>query len=194
MSAITKAQIGAIHSLKSRAGLDDLSYRDMLEQQTGERSAARLSSATAGRVIEHLKAIAGGKATSQRPTMGGPWGKKAQALWISGWCLGVFRQREDAALLEFVRKQTKVDHINWVKDPKHGSAVVDALKAILRREAGVDWKADRNPAVCVLLAQLRIIHSEQPDLVFEFDRTSPASVNSAMQTLGERIRAMKAGV
>lgn len=187
MTAISRAQISAIHSLKAKAGLDDLSYRDMLEQQVGERSAAKLTSTAAGRVIEHLQGLTGGKATRTAPNLGGVWGKKAQALWISGWHLGVFRNRKDAALLEFVRNQTGVDHINWVKDPKHGSAVVDALKAILAREGGVDWRASKDPAVCVVLAQVELITARQPDFVVVIP-SDAAGLKQLMQTLGDRVR------
>lgn len=187
MAAISKAQIGTIHALKSRAGLDEESYRDMLERQTGERSSAKLTSAAAGRVIEHLRVLAGDSpgAGAGRPSIDGIWGRKAQALWISGFHLGVFERREDAALMAFVRRQTRVDHINWLRDADQGSAVVEALKAWLRREAGVDWRAHDDPAMCVVLAQWRLL-GEPP-------ATGPFDTTTLMQALGARIRRLKTG-
>lgn len=190
MSAIRKAQISAIHALKTRAGLDDTSYRDMLQQQTGERSAAKLTEASAGKVIDHLKALAGDAAAPQgRAGIGGPWGKKAQALWISGYHLGVFRNRDDKALLAFVRSQTGIDHLNWVRDPRQGAAVVEALKGWLTRAAGVEWREHADPVACVIAAQLRRLGG--PPVTVE---SGKAERHALMQRLGERIRALpKAG-
>jgi len=54
-----KRDLAAIHTLAKKAGLeDDDSYRDMLEQLTGQRSAAKLSRTQRYKVIQHLKANA----------------------------------------------------------------------------------------------------------------------------------------
>jgi phage gp16-like protein len=57
----TTSMISTIHVLKARAGLDDDTYRDFLERETGQRSAKHLSVTQAGRVIERLREVTGQK-------------------------------------------------------------------------------------------------------------------------------------
>jgi hypothetical protein len=51
----------------------------------------------------------------------------------------VVEAREDTALVAFVRRQTGIDHLNWVRDAADAQKVIEALKAWLTREAGVHW-------------------------------------------------------
>ncbi|MFG1463329.1 hypothetical protein V5F77_10535, partial [Xanthobacter sp. DSM 24535] len=48
-------QIGAIHAMAAKLGLDDDSYRNLLEAETGQRTAKGLSSDAAWKVQEKLK-------------------------------------------------------------------------------------------------------------------------------------------
>lgn len=162
MTKASHQQIGAIHALKTQLGLDDSTYRTMLTNQTGQASAAKLDSAQAGRVITHLKALQGGNQTRSRQSLEGPHVAIARALWISGFHLGVVRDRTDAALINFVSRQAHIDHLTWVRDAPQGAAVVEALKAMLAREAGVIWpnrKQDSatNRKLAVFEAQLRLL-------------------------------------
>lgn len=189
MSAVSKAQIGAIHSLKAKAGFDDDTYRSFLERETGLRSASQLDGAQAGKVITRLKAISGGSQTSVEPDFTGPYGAISRALWLSAYNLGVVSNRTDAALLAFVRRQTKIDHINWVRDHDGGSAVVDALKKMLARDGGVVWpksKADSAEARkrAVIAAQLIRLGEADLSAAVALDH-----LDSTIAALGRRIRA-----
>jgi hypothetical protein len=199
----SKPQIRAIHSLRAAAGLNDEdAYRDFLEQQAGVRSSKDLSGSAAVAVIDRLKVLSGQpqrhreKASKARGALrlDGPYAGICRALWISGWNLGVVEHREDTALVAFVRRQTGVDLINWVKDAAEGRAIVEALKAWLAREAGVEWPK-RNTAMspsgksidlrkwAVVKAQLRLLGDS---------RRIPANadLDALMSELGVEVRAL----
>jgi len=70
--------------------------------------------------------------------IGGPHAGKLRALWISGYWLGVVRDRTDEALAAWIRRQTGVEAARWAT-PRQTARCVDALKDWLAREADVDW-------------------------------------------------------
>lgn len=187
MSAASAAQIGAIHALKAKAGLDDESYRDFLERETGSRSAKGLSIAAAIQVIDALKAMAGQAAKAKGALqLSGPYAGICRALWISGYELGVFEHREDLALAAFVRRQTGLDSPNWLRDSEPAARVIEALKAWMAREAGVKWPGRRaTPSQlkqAVIFAQQRLIGEAQCVVQGDLDL--------AIRQLGVRVRAL----
>ena len=46
---------------------------------------------------------------------------KVRALWISGWHLGVVRDRTDAGLAAWLRRQTGLDAASWDETGRHGA-------------------------------------------------------------------------
>lgn len=196
-SAVTKDQIRAIHTLKSKARLDDTSYRDMLRLVGGVGSSKELTVNSAIAVIDRLRDLtstpqqileAGSKPKGSLD-LSGPYAGICRALWISGWNLGVFDAREDTALVAFVRRQTGIDHLNWVRDAADGAKVVEALKAWIAREAHVNWprgKAWRDPQarkLAIVKAQIARLHN--PDVPILLDH-----LDNMMTTLGRKIRAL----
>lgn len=159
MTGATRGQIGAIHALKAKAGLDEESYRDMLAAETGKRSSKGLSSTEALRVMNRLKVLSGGiqGARAEAPFVG-PYAGICRALWISGWHLGVVRDRTDAALISFVRRQAGIDHLNWLRDPADAWRVIEGLKKWLAREAGVVWPIGKADTV---LGRQNAVHAAQ---------------------------------
>lgn len=144
-------QIGAIHAAKARLGLDDDSYRDVLQAETGKRSAKGLSSAEAWRVLERMKAWTNPAPVPApaKPTaagalrLDGAYAGVCRALWMAGWNLGIVEDRTDRALIAFVQRQTAIASLNWVHDGKDGAKVIEALKAWIDREAGgVAWDVE----------------------------------------------------
>lgn len=132
--------LAAIHVAKRDLGLDDDTYRDLLQRETGKRSAKGMSLAELDRVLSVMRrsgfknASKGGRT---RP-LSGPYAKKAQALWIALWNLGAVDDRRDSALLAFICRQTGIERTEWVLDARDGKAVIEALKDWCRRE-GVDF-------------------------------------------------------
>lgn len=144
-------QIGAIHALKARLGLDDDSYRDVLQAETGKRSAKGLSSSEAWRVMERLKVLSGGRQDAPtKPSaagalrLDGPFAAVCRAFWLAGYNLGVVHDRTDRALVAFVVRQTGIDHLNWVRDGADAQKAIEALKSWISREAGgVTWDVEK---------------------------------------------------
>lgn len=128
----------AIHAAKSRIGLDDDAYRDLLERETGKRSSKDLTESQRKAFLTTLNEMGGA-----RPRLDGKYAGKLQALWIAAWNLGIVRDKRDAAMLAFIRRQTGIDHTRFLRDPMDADKVVEALKAWLAREGGVDWSFDR---------------------------------------------------
>ena len=200
MVSITGAQIRTIHTLKSRAGLDDESYRDMLHGTAGVSSSKALTRDGAIRVIDRLKMLSAqvpspGPSGHPLPQAGegrkavvfsGPYAGICRALWISGWHLGVVTNRRDEALAAFVRRQTGLDHLNWLRDWEDALRVIEALKKWLAREAGVAWPKRGDPGAmkaAVIAAQLRLLGDATTEITGDLDEL--------MTELGARVRKLK---
>ncbi|GEC14263.1 regulatory protein GemA [Nitrobacter winogradskyi] len=139
------SMIATIHTLKSRVGMDNDTYRDFLARETGKRSAKALSTREAVRVIEKLRDATGGAAASGAVAgLDSPIGGKLRALWIAAYDLGVARDRTDRAMLSFLQRQTGVSHTRFLRDARSGTAAIEGLKAWLSRAAGVEWPDSGN--------------------------------------------------
>lgn len=143
--AATTSMIAAIHALKRNAGLaDDDTYRDFLRREAGVASAKDLSVREAQRVIVKLRDLAdGGTIKGHVAGLDGPIGAKLRALWISGYNLGIVRDRSDKAVLSYLQRQTGVSHVRFLQDSRAGSSAIEGLKSWLGREGGVRWRDDR---------------------------------------------------
>ena len=142
--------MNVIYGLRKELGLDDDTARDLYQREVGKRSLRDMTPGEQVRVQQALQKARRMGATSQGLT--GPYAKKLQALWISGWHLGLVRNRADDALLAFVERQTRISHTRFLRDPKDARKAVEALKSWLER-GGVDWSYSTDPAACVLFAQ-----------------------------------------
>ncbi len=138
--------ISKIHVAKKELGLDDDTYRDLLERVTGQRSAKDCSLAQLTAVIGDL-----GKRgfPVHQKAITGPSHKivsKVRALWISGWNLGVISDPSDAAMEAFITRQTGIRKAQWLKAGADGAKVIDALEAWLSRAAAVNWSREKHVA------------------------------------------------
>lgn len=148
--------LARLHIVKAEKGLDDDTYRDLLERETGRRSAAELDTAQIAKVIDALTGT--GVASIGRDfgvVATGPYAPKLKALWISGYHLGVVHNRTDAALIAFVRRMTGVDHTRFLQKAADANKAIEALKAWLAREAGVSWGVygEGNDRLAIVWAQ-----------------------------------------
>ncbi|WP_375618755.1 regulatory protein GemA [Bartonella sp. AC134YNZD] len=162
-----------IHMGKRALGLDDETYRALLFRLTGKQSARDLNFSEQRLVVHEMKAC-GFKPKGKQ--LEGKYAKKLQALWIAGWNLGIIRDRSDKALLSFVKRQTGIDHIRFLRDGDDASKAIEALKGWLQREGGVDWKEKKiqdslgkrlggnKPGYLILRAQWKRLH---PNAVFD---------------------------
>ncbi|PIT69704.1 regulatory protein GemA [Bartonella tribocorum] len=154
--------LAAIHMGKRALGLDDETYRALLFRLTGKQSAKDLDFSEQRLVMQEMRAYGGGV---NGKLLRGKYAKKLQALWISGWNLGIIRDRCDRALLAFVKRQTGIDHIRFLRDSDDAAKAIEALKSWLQREGGVDWRGKsrqdlwgRHPSIAILCAQWKRLH------------------------------------
>ena len=192
-SAEWRQACGRVHACAKQLGLDDDARRDLQRRAVGKESCADMTAAELRRVLSEMdRADRPGRrdraARAARSQASGasarrvresdkragdlpdsPLAGKLVALWVSGWHLGVVRDRTDAALAKWVCRQTGLDAAAWAR-PADLTRAVEALQAWLAREGGVDWSPyvtlDRNgkprethcPRARVLEAQWRILH------------------------------------
>ena len=168
-----RAMIGKVKIAQKELGLDDCTYRAMLERITGQTSAASCSEAQLGLVLDELKAkgwkpvlVAGGRAKAgsareQRPAPADhPVARKARALWISLYQLGEVRDPSERALERFAKRQLGVERLQWA-DQSQGHRLIEALKAMAERGG---WSQDMrwvdNPVVTLKTRLLAAIHDK----------------------------------
>jgi phage gp16-like protein len=137
------SSIAAIHVAKRDLGLDDDTYRAKLAIITGKSSVKDMTEGERQRVLEVFRSEGFKPAAARRPDgrrkLSGRFAAKLQALWIAGWNLGIFDNRDDAALEKFVKRQTGLDAVRFCHDAADAKKAIEALKSILAREGGVDW-------------------------------------------------------
>lgn len=155
-AAVVKVQIA-----RRDLGLDEDTYRSILERLTGRTSSVDCSDAELGRVLDEFKAkgwtpklMAGGHrspadqaAIAKRPHRSRhapadhPAAKKARALWLSLWNLGEIRDPSEPALEAFARRQLGIERLQWA-DQALTYKLIEALKAMAER-AGWSQQLDK---------------------------------------------------
>lgn len=123
--------IQLIHIAKSQLHLDDDTYRAMLTANTGKNSTKDMTLTELRTVFEHLKTV-GFKTTPPKQA-----GKLRQAddeqsklirhLWLSLHDLGEVRDPRESALANYIKRQTGVQFLQWLK-MEQASQVIEALK------------------------------------------------------------------
>jgi phage gp16-like protein len=109
---------------------EDEAWRDFLERVTTRRSLREMSPPQIGRVIEELHRLGAPRLNRPLPS---PQARLARGLWIELAEIGAVRDRSDAALNAFVRRQSNVDAARWLTEPAEAKKVVEALKAWVKR-------------------------------------------------------------
>ncbi len=140
------------------------------------------------------------------PLAEGKQAGKLRALWVAGYHLGVIRSPEESALRSFVRRITGVEALEWVRQAK-AEAAIEAIKAMLAREAGVDWSRVRFsagsmewPRYRVIEAQVRLLiaaggqseaEARQLTADLRFPQMSDAEQDALIERLGGIVRRIK---
>ena len=167
--------IKAVHAKARDLGLDEASRRGLQEYVTGHASTSDMDARQLRAVLAELdrRAGRGGQRRDELPDT--PLAKVAVALWLSAWNLGIVADPSKPALCAYVRRQTGLDAARWAAHAHEQRKVVEGLKKMLTRAAGVDWRpfgvaGEFRPDLRVLQAQVRIVEerglrTEQPMVV-----------------------------
>lgn len=130
------ALMRAIMAACNRHGLDDDARRDIQIEIIGKASMKDMSVAELVRLRDHLNRGWKGP-RNQRPHVG-----KIRALWWSLYWIGAIERPDDEALNTFIKRQTHIQHINFL-DHRQAPGVIEALKSWLEREGVMWWSADK---------------------------------------------------
>ncbi|MDM9647726.1 regulatory protein GemA [Rhizobium sp. S163] len=214
---MSSTSIAAIHVAKKQLGLDDDTYRAKLARITGKHSVKDMDEPERQKVLsvfrnEGFTPAPTARRSSGRQQLTGKFAKKLQALWIAAWNLGIVRNRDDAALVAFVKRQTGIDHTRFLVYADDANRAIEALKGWMRREAGVSYGSSNGydwlgtDGAKVAWAQWRMLEPSADLMVrrgFDAEVTKlagkpmlqqlePGDWQKVMNALGDRIRARKA--
>lgn len=208
-AAVVKVQIA-----RRDLGLDEDTYRSILERLTGRTSSSACSDAELGRVLDEFKAkgwkpkvIAGGKIRGRSGTVilddplspfraqpaDHPSARKARALWISLWNLGEVRDSSEAALEAFARRQLKVEQLQWA-DQGLTYKLIEALKGMATRAGWSQTTYGNHPKPAIQLKR-QLILAQHRRLCLDDPSDNPAryseqELDRIIATLGRQIRAL----
>lgn len=159
------SSIAAIHVAKKQFGLDDDTYRAKLVLITGKSSVKEMTEVERERVIQVFRDEGFvPKGAARRPNgkakLSGKYAKKLQALWIAGYNLGIVHDRDDAALVAFIKRQTGIEQERWLRFTDDANKVIEALKGWMEREAKVNWRKDRFMPAYTQTDGYRIAHAQ----------------------------------
>ena len=126
-----RSMMAKIQIAKKQLGMVEDDYRQALFDQTGRTSLKDCSDAQLARVLEFMKSKGfssspSGKAASH------PMARKARAMWISLYQLGVVHNRAEEALEAFARRQLKCEKMRWANQ-RDSYKLIEALKAMAER-------------------------------------------------------------
>lgn len=132
-----------IYAVANKLGLDDDARRSIYERVTGKPKLTLMSDDEKQAVAQEFKRLGGDRRPDGRLKLTGPYASKLQALWIAAWNLGIVDNRDDAALLAFVKRQTGIEHTRFLANAADARKAIEALKKWIGREGGVDWNESR---------------------------------------------------
>ena len=198
-----------IHAVANKIGLDEEARRAVYERVTGKPALTLMSDTEKDAVAAEFRRLGGDRRPDGRKKLSGPFSAKLQALWIGGWNLGIVVNRDDKALLAFVKRQTGIGHTRFLYYADDAAKAIEALKAWMAREAGVDWRVHRGMPLWrqaegykIAVAQWALLQQDPKDFATvvpllcegqpsELDLTRDEWIR-VMNKLGQRVRAMKA--
>jgi len=129
-----------IHVARKELGLDEDTYRALLQRVTGTASLRAMSEAQRAAVVKEMTRL-GFKvkvAGKKLPQSFKPWSRMIHALWKNCHQLGVIEDRSPAALRAFCKRFVAHGHNGVVVDPDmlsydQASPIIEALKKMEKR-------------------------------------------------------------
>lgn len=165
--------IAAIHVGLTQLGIDEFGKRALYDRITGKAGLTAMSTTEQEAVLTELRRLGfapASKRANGRPHLSGRYAQKLQALWIAAYNLGLISDRDDRALEAFVKRQTGLERERFLHHAHDAAKVIEALKAWLKRDGGVDWTDyrsmpayQREPGYKIARAQWARLHPAVPD-------------------------------
>lgn len=138
-----RKDLAAIHLMAGQLGMDTADrsdgseYRATLWAVACKHSAAELDWRGRKLVREHFEGLLKARgikrpAPQPRKLADDPQSRKIRALWLELHAAGKVRNSSESALAAFVKRQTKVEALQWLS-AQQASAVIEDLKKWLAR-------------------------------------------------------------
>lgn len=126
-----RALMAKIHVAKKQLLMDEDDYRQILLDETGKQSLKQCSDKQLELVVSALKRK-GFQPIQRKGVAMHPMARKARALWVSLYHLGVVRNKEEEALEAFAKRQLGCDRLIWARQ-SDANRLIEALKAMAVR-------------------------------------------------------------
>lgn len=132
--ALKRRDIQLIHVARQKVGMDEATYRALLHDRFGVASSTALDIRQRQQLLDHFKTL-GFKVVSKKPVRtlaDDPQSKLIRSLWLQLHEAGKVRNPDESALAAFVKRQAKVDALQWLSSAQ-ASKVIEELKKWLTR-------------------------------------------------------------
>lgn len=189
--------LALIHTARKQLSLHEDDFRGLCKRLTGKTSTAAMTGQEREKLVRHFREAGFQPAfKGHRKPLEGRFAKVLQAFWISAWNLGVVRNRDDNALVAFVKRQTHIDHVRFVTDANEARKVIEALKAMMTREAGCTWVQGLDNGEIVAIAQWNMLKDHLPfsnyrSLYAWKNQRSELDWNGVVRELGRHVRRLE---
>lgn len=135
--ALKRREIQLIHVARQKVGMDEDTYRALLHDRFGLSSSTDMDWRQRKQLLDHFKTLGfkvvpSKKRPQSRPLADDLQSTKIRELWLTLHTNGKVRNPDESALAAFVKRQTKVDALQWLTT-KQASAVIEELKKWLAR-------------------------------------------------------------
>ena len=135
--ALKRREIQLIHVARQKVGMDEDTYRALLHDRFGLSSSTDMDWRQRKQLLDHFKTLGfkvvpSKKRPQSRPLASDVQSTKIRELWLMLHTNGKVRNPDESALAAFVKRQTKVDALQWLTT-KQASAVIEELKKWLAR-------------------------------------------------------------
>ncbi len=126
-----RAMTAKIQIARKELAMDEDDYRQGLFDQTGKLSLTQCSDRELVKVLDWLK-TKGFKPLPGKKAAAHPMARKARAMWISLYHLGVVHNPSEQALEAFACRQLKCERMAWARQ-SDAYQLIEALKAMAIR-------------------------------------------------------------
>lgn len=129
-----RSMIAKVHVARQQLAIDEDDYRQIILDESGQTSLAKCEDKQLELVIGRLKKLGFQPLPSKRSKGAAqhPMARKARAMWISLYQLGVVRNSGEEALEAFAKRQLKCDKLVWARQ-SDAYRLIEALKAMAER-------------------------------------------------------------
>ena len=126
--AYRNGMIKLVHVARRELGLDEPTYRAILQAQGGTESLSAMTNGQIDKVLTYLKSqgFKGRRARADRKQADNPDARKIRALWLLLYELSAVKDPSEAALAAYVKRVAKVDDLHWAHGTRKYSTAAGA--------------------------------------------------------------------